>query len=137
MKKIIAFVLALLLCCGSVAAVAEVSLADYTAEELLALRDQINAELMKRGIEKEVLIPTGNYIGGVDIPAGDYTVTCAEFGGIFIYPDEEEANAGGWYTFFAMLSENDKVGKMTVKEGDFIKIMSGSFYFAPYQGLGF
>lgn len=136
MKKIFAFVLALLLLCGSVA-VAEVSLAQYTAEELLALRDQINQELLKRGIENKVLVPIGNYIGGVDIPAGDYTITCAENGSIFIYPDEEEANKGGWYTFFAILSENEKAGKMTVKEGDFIKIMGGSFYFAPYQGLGF
>lgn len=135
MKKILAFVLALLLCCGSVA-FADVSLADLTAEELIALRAQINAELMKRGIEKEVFVPIGIYEVGIDIPEGVYTVKTYKSGAeITVYEDEKHSR----YIISEYLSyyDGDYIGKLTLKDGYIVIIEDGTLCFSAYKGLDF
>ena len=136
MKKIFALVLALLLLCGSVSAFAASPLADYTVEQLLALRAQINAELAARGIEKDVFVPIGIYEVGVDIPAGVYTVKTHKSGAsIRVYVDAEYSD----YIISEYLSyyDGDYIGKLTLKDGFFVVIGDGKLVFSPYKGLDF
>lgn len=134
MKKIISFVLALLLCFGSTAAFAEISLDGLSAEELLALRDQINALLLERGIEKEVVVITGIYIVGEDIPAGTYTITPVsedESGSFRVYDEN------GSRIFSEVFRARTPIGKLVLSEGQTVEIANGSAVFAKYKGLGF
>lgn len=137
MKKIAALLLALILCLGSLPAFADVDLSAYTQEELLALRDKINEELLKRGIEKKVEVPQGRYIVGEDIPAGTYTLKPKPNGFAVI---EVWKNASSKYNmFYESVSDYDKeyIGKLQLVEGNIVEITYGSFVFSPYQGLGF
>ena len=135
MKKIVALLLALLLCLGSFPAFAAVDLSAYTQEELLALRDSINQELLKRGIEKEVTVPNGMYIVGVDIPAGTYTLKPNGYAVCKVWK-----SVSSKYSFFSegvSESDNEYIGKLILIEGNIVEITYGSFVFSPYQGLGF
>lgn len=136
MKKIAALLLALLLCMGSLPAFADVDLSAYTQEELLALRDKINQELLKRGIEKEVIVPIGSYVVGVDIPAGVYTIKTIKDGASL---KVREAINSSRYFFSEYIShyDNDIIGKITLVDGNIVEIGDSNLLFSPYQGLGF
>lgn len=49
----------------------------YSDSELLALLEQVQAEIAARHIEKTASLTAGTYIGGKDIPAGSYVLTTA------------------------------------------------------------
>lgn len=51
-------------------------LSQYTDEEILDLLKQVQAEIAVRGFEKTATLPSGRYVGGKDIPAGSYILTC-------------------------------------------------------------
>ena len=71
MKKILVLVLALLSLFSIAHAENAVDLATLTTEELVELRNAVNAELASRDFkEKEVTVPPGRYTVGVDIPVG-------------------------------------------------------------------
>lgn len=129
MKKVCAILVVLMLVFSSVA-VAE-DLKAMTNDELLALRAAINAELLSRGIEKEVTVPAGSYTIGEDIPAGSYTIRTKVIMAV-ITTQDENGNYGDMYT----VSPTEEIGKITLREGHIITI-SGSVIFAPYVGLGF
>lgn len=135
MKKIVALLLAVLICLGSFPAFADVDLSGYTQEELLALREAIKQELLKRGIEKEVTVPIGMYEVGVDIPAGTYTLKPNGFSVIEVWKSISSKNS----MFYEGVSEidNESIGKLILIEGNIVEITYGSFVFSPYQGLGF
>ena len=135
MKKIAAFLLALVLCLGSLPAFAVVDLGEFTQEDLIALRESINQELLRRGIEKEVTVPVGVYVVGVDIPAGTYSIKPEVYGWIRLYK-----NASASFSMFSEGIEkrkNEYIGKLVLTDGNIVEITSGSLIFAPYQGLGF
>ena len=44
-------------------------------EELLCVQTELNAEITKRGLIKQIELPPGIYEAGVDIPVGKYVVT--------------------------------------------------------------
>jgi len=77
MRKIIALSLALLLAFGSAAAAEGIDLAAMSTDALLALREQINAEINARIGDDNALIADGVYVAGVDIKPGMYRITCA------------------------------------------------------------
>ena len=65
----------------TVFAIAEdIDLSGFTFEELAALRDRIQLEMMTRDEWQEVTVPQGLWEVGVDIPAGTWTVKCADLG---------------------------------------------------------
>lgn len=49
----------------------------YDNAELIALLDAVQAEIAARHIEKTAEIVAGTYIGGQDIPVGNYVLTSA------------------------------------------------------------
>ncbi|MBR3927755.1 MAG: hypothetical protein IKJ65_01985 [Clostridia bacterium] len=136
MKKIVALLLALMLCLGSFPAFAELDFSKFTNEELIYLRNQINKELLERGVEKEVVVPMGRYIVGIDIPAGTYTVRpYTSYGTFHLYVDEKAK-----YPFIGevmAVRDNEYIGKVIFENGNVVELEGTSFVFSPYQGLGF
>lgn len=75
MKKIAVLVFALIL---TASALAEIDLTGMTYDELVALKDQINLAIWNSEEWQEVTVPQGLWIVGEDIPAGKWTVKCAD-----------------------------------------------------------
>lgn len=80
MKKVLAVLF--LLCLAIPAAAESVDLDSLSFQELAALRDRIQLEMMQRGEWQEVTVPQGVYKIGDDIPEGTWTIKCC-----LDYPD--------------------------------------------------
>lgn len=78
MKKLIVFLLALTMLAA--VAHAEIDLPGMTYDELVALKDQINLAIWNSQEWQEVTVPQGLWKVGEDIPAGHWTVRCADEG---------------------------------------------------------
>ena len=126
MKKVLAAVLALVLVC-SVALAEGIDLKAMSVDDLIALKTQIDGELMSRGEIKSVPVPPGEYICGVDIPAGSYKITAHSY--LLIVKNGYEA--------MNTINAGESIGKFTIKEGDTISITGGTAEFEVYSGLGF
>lgn len=130
-KKLVVLLVAFSLLFSTAAfAEASVDLSSMSSEDLVALRAQINAELLSRGFEKDVDVPAGSYIIGKDIPSGDYTITTNNLVVITIM------NEKGGYDDMYSITKNSPLGKITLKDGYSIEI-TGLVVFSPYKGLGF
>ncbi len=57
-----------------------VDLSSMSNDEIVALLNSVNAEIVSRGIDKTANLPQGSYIGGKDLPAGKYIFTCKATG---------------------------------------------------------
>lgn len=127
MKRIIAVFL--VLCCVASGALADV-FGDFTYEELLILHHALDQEIMQRPEWKEVTVPAGDWIVGVDIPAGDYSIRPVKTGYIRIRDTHDD-------TFYnSMLKEGEIIGKMSLKEGYTVRL-NDAFIFSPAKGLDF
>lgn len=134
MKRILVLLLVLLsLASIAYAENAAVDISSMTTEELVSLRNSINAELATRNFaEKEVTVPPGTYTIGVDIPAGAYTFrTESDLVSISIEDENGRFIAGH------PLSKGEVVGKQPLEDCWTIEISYGSVIFKPYVGLGF
>lgn len=76
MKRTIALLLVLF--CLLPCALADVDLSGMTFEELMELREQVNQALWASDDWQSVTVPQGVYLVGRDIPAGTWTVECAD-----------------------------------------------------------
>lgn len=84
MKKLFSLILILVMLCP-LCAVADFDFSSFdfdalTISEMVLLRARLITEIMKRDDFEEVLVPQGLYEIGVDIPAGKWTVRCADNG---------------------------------------------------------
>lgn len=130
---VVSLLLALTFCC--ITATYAESIFDFSTmstSDLVKLRDVINAELSVRNFaEKEVVVPVGEYIVGVDIPAGVYTLTAhSDYCDIEVY-----SNGKRIHNHF--LQSSQQVGKLPLQHGQTVKIKYDSVLFTPYKGLGF
>lgn len=75
MRKFICILL-LSFCLLSLAAAEETDLSGLSFDELAALRDRCQLEMMQRDTWQKVEVPQGVYKVGVHIPAGTWTITC-------------------------------------------------------------
>lgn len=162
MKRCLAMLVALLL---PVAAMAEgIDLSGMSLADLIALREQITMAMWQTDEWQEVTVPQGVWKVGEDIPAGTWTVRCADIGrtdymlrycdlewGESLHESGRYVNWRGRYdTNIEIYNPNHKEYKgghmteyiLTVKDGDYI-IISGNYnqaVFTPYAGkpaLGF
>lgn len=136
---IVSLLLALTFCC--ITATHAESIFDFSTmstSDLVKLRDAINAELSSRNFaEKEVVVPVGEYIVGVDIPAGAYTVRIKDNnaqGYIVIRSADDDLVA---HHLLGELWESTSIGKLTLHDGYKVEITYSPFHFSPYKGLGF
>ena len=76
MKKLICIIIASVL--FTVPAFAEIDLSSLSFDELRQLQERISKELVTRPEWKSVPVPPGLYKIGLDIPAGEWQLTCYE-----------------------------------------------------------
>lgn len=117
-------------------------LSEYSDNYLKVLIAILQIELQNRNFSTgSVTVPVGTYIVGKDIPAGEYTVT---YNGrvqsvIYIYPNE--SSVGGmfseWHILNSSLMNSNTIGRLSLTDGQAVKIEYGEVVFTPYQGLGF
>ncbi len=82
------------------AATETIDLSQLSDEEIVSLMDQVNNEIVRRGIEKTAKLSKGTYIVGVDIPAGKYIYTCLaqgdDWGSVTVYADKGQGDQLLW-----------------------------------------
>jgi len=130
MKKVLALVLALTLFTVPLctAAAAGTDLSGMTNEELTALKEQLDAEMMNRGMVKTAEIPAGDYTIGVDIPQGDYELINEKNDtGIvyYLFPTQDDYKNGTNEQTFWPLNMND-TAKITLSDSQVLCILLGT-----------
>ena len=130
MKKVLALVLTLtLLTVPLYAAVATgVDFSSMTDEELTALKQQLDAEMLERGMVKTAEIQAGDYTIGVDIPQGDYELIneVNETGVVYYrFPTQEDYKNGTNEQTFWPLNMND-TAKITLSDSQVLCILLGT-----------
>ena len=124
------------------AAVADTAdLSALSDDEVIALLDKVNEEIVRRGINKTAKLPEGSYIAGNDLPAGKYIFTCLatgdDWGNVTVYSDGGKGKQILWNIVSA--PENDEEPAtmfITLNQGDELKsgvpfsltIMSGALF---------
>lgn len=149
MKKFVGLVLALILICSF--AVAEVDLTGMTFDELVELRQKVDAAIFASDGWQEVSVPAGIYKIGEDIPAGKWVVTPAKGSTAFIdlgksIDDNGMEIADGFYNE-TITSESDSYAAynnvrevtLDLQDGTYIEIDNSNVIFTPFNGhnLGF
>ena len=129
MKKIICILILVLMFAGVARADAP-DLSDWTYDQLIALHLYVGQEIMKRPEWKEVTIPAGDWIVGVDIPEGKYSIRPVTHGYIKIVDNK------GSLFFNEAMDENETVGKLDLKTAYTVSLRS-EFIFSPAIGLDF
>lgn len=105
-------------------------LSGMSYDELIALHKQVSIAIMQSDEWKEVTVPVGEYVVGEDIPAGAYTLTAHNLTDIEVY-------SNGKCVHNHCLASSEQVGKLSLQDGQVVKIKYGSVVFSPYIGLGF
>lgn len=138
MKKIFALALALLMFV-SVAAAESIDLSSLSYDELVILQQRLNAEIVSRPEWKRVMVPPGEYLVGVDIPEGSYSLTCEEgvWGNITVYNQEKTAPGQQRLEYINNIGlSGNTIGRITLKKGNVFKTTT-TVFFSPVKNLGF
>ena len=78
MRKPVTILLAMVILIMTTAAVAEVDISELSFDELVALKDKINLAIWNSKEWEEITVPQGEWIVGEDVPAGKWTIKCAD-----------------------------------------------------------
>lgn len=137
MKKVLALVLALTLFTVPLctAAATGTDLSGMTNEELTALKEQLDAEMMNRGMVKTAEIPAGDYIIGIDIPQGNYVLTNEKIdtGCVYYqYASQEDFDNGNDIGSNWPLMLNDSA-KITLIDGQILSIPFGTLKITAFS----
>lgn len=115
MKKLLILALVLFL----VPAAVHAELADLSAmsfDDLLTLRDAVNAEIKSRPEWKEVIVPAGEWVIGEDIPAGYYSLSAEK-----LAITQASAPDSPYNDFYHVIAAGGSVGKVLFIEGSIFK----------------
>ncbi|MDO5435526.1 MAG: hypothetical protein Q4G19_04075 [Clostridia bacterium] len=134
----------LLLICALLAPAALAGAADLSAmtdDEIISLLDEVNAEIVRRGINKTAKLPEGAYIVGRDLPAGRYIFTSLatgdDWGNVTVYSEGGKGRQLLWEIVSAPeAGEDPDTIFVTLSDGDQLKsgvpfsltIMSGAVF---------
>ena len=164
-KKLLCFVIAISVALSCTLGLCEekIDLSGLSYDELVALKDRINLAIWNSEDWQEVTVPQGVWKVGEDIPAGTWTVRCADIGRDGYMMRECDFSWGenlaknglavewkGRYDLVTIYNPNNEYYKegylteytFTVQNGDYI-IIDGAYnkaVFTPYAGkpsLGF
>ena len=127
-KSIVSMVLAIGLIASPVMA-SEQSTIDYdsmSTEELVALRDEINAQIADRGGDN--VIGQGVYEVGVDIKATNFKVICNDekYVNFYIYDNKEKYQSYDVDSQLLVYNDDDGGGVLNLKEGQIVSLTNGS-----------
>ena len=124
--------------CFSIAHAADLS--TLTFDELMALREQCQLEIMKRPEWKEVKVPQGIWEIGVDIPEGNYTIILNDnnSGNIWLWGKAkgDYKSNGGLLVNTSLTSKQPQIGKLILKNGNILELKC-DVIMSPVKGLGF
>lgn len=151
MRRALMFALVIVQMISFTWAKAENNLSDMTYDELVSLREQINAAVLECEEWQEVEVPQGVWKVGVDIPVGHWTIRCApewrktEINwGEFLSDSGENINWKGRYSVYNSVynpaHKYYEVGDgiieydFVAKDGSYIVIDEGAALFMPYTG---
>lgn len=100
---------------------------------LLQVRSVIDVELATReDANKEILVPQGWYIVGIDIPADTYTITAiGEIAVVYLYTIDDQL-----ITYHSIFKD-ESIGRIDLQFGQKVGITDGAVVFSTYKGLGF
>ncbi len=118
-----------------------VDLSAMSNDEIIALLDELNEEIVRRGINKTAKLPKGTYNAGSDIPVGRYVYTCMaegdDWGNVTVYSEGGKGEQILWHVVMAPEEgEEPETMFVTLNEGDQLKsgvpfsltIMSGALF---------
>ncbi len=122
----------------------------FPYDSLVALKEDINLAMWMAGKWQEVTVPQGTWKVGKDIPAGHWSVKCApgarttqiDWGEELAQNGEDISWSGRSSSYNTVYNSKHypdadnylHVYSFEVKDGDYIKISSGSAVFMPYVG---
>ncbi len=137
MKKMVAFLLIVLVACAVFPALA-VDLSKMSFDGLVELKAQVDAAIIATGEAEWFDVPQGTYVVGKHIAPGDYTVEMLAseiVSVIIVYKDEKCSGFEGVLNTFS-LDKNSGIGCLQLKKGMKIEITYGSTRFKKFVGLG-
>lgn len=118
-----------------------INLSSMTDAEIVALLDQVNQEIVSRGISKTATLSKGSYIAGKDLPVGRYILTVLakgdDWGNLTVKTDEGNGKLVLWNVVSAPDNgEEPETIFITLSKGDELKcdvpfsltIMSGAVF---------
>lgn len=156
MKRILALIFVLLSLVG-IASAQTIDLSGMSYDELVALKERIDLAIWNSQEWQEVTVPQGVWKVGEDIPAGHWTIVCADgwrkvelSWGEKLGDDRESIAWRGRYSLYNYVynpdhkyyEKDDGVTTYSFEavDGDYIIIKDGEAVFMPYAGkpkLGF
>lgn len=153
MKKLTSILLGLaLMSCLVLSVCADgIDLSSLSWDELIALKADINRELMSRDEWEEVEVPQGVYVVGEDIPAGKWTVRCKtghscyfQFGET-LRDDGHSVSWTGTHDLVYIYRDSGSDGRLTeytfdAVDGHYVIVSDAPAVFTPFTGnpdLGF
>lgn len=140
MKKLIAIIMVLVLIVPAAALADLPDVSNLSKEELIQLDKIIQNMLFEQTLPDGVLVPAGEYVVGVDIPAGEYRAdVVSDVGGfVSVYPtksDYEKNYASDIFKIYLGDMYGTLVFRLTLEEGNLLKIQYNSLKLYPYAGL--
>lgn len=156
MRKLFAFLLALLLITCVLPTIAEIPvrpLAEKTDEEVKTLYMQVKQEMIARGFEESIFLYRGFYETGIDIEPGMYLLRLISIddppytkGYVYIFPSKEKyINATTKpYLCSKSVNENEGVeitigysepGMISLREGYVMLVTRGAFSIDPVSKI--
>lgn len=134
MKRFLSLLL-ILVCITGIAAAEDLS--TFSFDELIALREKLNAEIMSRPEWKQVEVPGGQWIVGKDIPAGIYSITPSSSSSLIqIWRKAIDDYKNNGLVFNQAVKKKDPIGRIILEEG-WIFTNSHAVIFTPSVSLGF
>lgn len=98
-----------------------------TDDEIIELLNKINEELVSRGIAKSANLPAGKYIGGKDLPAGAYIITCktddSHHGIVWVSAEADDLNNQYPSILYEHVSfSSEEQFRVTIEEGGILNL---------------
>jgi hypothetical protein len=118
----------------------------YTDQQLIDLQSKIMLELSTRSGAKNIEIPAGTYIAGIDFPSGTYSVqTKGIFVQFVVYQNKNDMKSvleqtDDFIMAFSrskqhIIDEENGIGKIEIEDGNVLNIIGGTVFLTPYAGL--
>ena len=136
MKKLVCALLIALFV--TVAAYAETGLEEYSFDELMQIRNLLNAEIMSRPEWKEVTVPAGTWVVGQDIPEGVYSIrnNTKQYVNFSVWREEKDNYSNNGLVYNELIKGGDSFGRIELKTG-WIFVSGYQLVFTPPVSLGF
>lgn len=138
MKKLLSVILIAALILPAIA-LADIDLSGMSYADLLALRSQVDRELVTRKEWKEVTVPAGEWTVGEDIPEGSYSIKSVNdiFTNVYVWGRAQyDYDAGGGLLLNSFVGDGSEIGKVRLKNGN-VLVVRDPVILAPAQSLGF